>query len=193
MPFQEILPTTEVYVLMKSPHFLFAVFSHQLRYMRKSWYLPKRSCRLFLRLTQIFWQRKLSQLHQILFFLNTYTWTPNSELNPTDEAELIEHFVKSWLGQTDGWVIVTALSQSSCNSLGRKTSEKLAFSRGIFPIQGVLPDVRIPEREERRLPKTVQLAKKGKFIKDSNQGSCRASNTVVRGQRALSRGGYPNL
>ena len=39
----------------------------------------------------------------------------------------------------------------------------------------------------------MQLAKKGKFITDSNQGSCRTSNTVVRGQRALSRGGYPNL
>ena len=39
----------------------------------------------------------------------------------------------------------------------------------------------------------MQLAKKGKFIIDSNQGSCRTSNTVVRGQRALSRGGYPNL
>ena len=85
------------------------------------------------------------------------------------------------------------LSQSSSNSLGRKTSEKLAFSRGIFPIQGVLPDVRIPKWEERRLPKTMQLAKKGKFIKDSNQGSCRAANTVGRGQRALSRGGYTNL
>ena len=35
--------------------------------------------------------------------------------------------------------------------------------------------------------------KKGKFITDSSQGSCHASNTVVRDQRALSGGGYPNL
>ena len=35
--------------------------------------------------------------------------------------------------------------------------------------------------------------KKGKFITDSNQGSCHASNIVVRGQRALSRGSSPNL
>ena len=40
--------------------------------------------------------------------------------------------------------------------------------------------------------KTMQLAKKGKFITDLSQGSCCTSNTVVQGQRALSRGGYPN-
>ena len=57
----------------------------------------------------------------------------------------------------------------------------------------VLPDVRIPREGREKASKTMQLAKKGKFITDSNQGSCRTSNTVVRGQRALSRGGYPNL
>ena len=57
----------------------------------------------------------------------------------------------------------------------------------------VLPDVRIPEGEERRLLKQCNSQKKGKFITDSNQGSCQTSNTVVRGQRAPSRGGYPNL
>ena len=50
-----------------------------------------------------------------------------------------------------------------------------------------------PRAGREKASKTMQLAKKGKFITDSNQGSCRASNTVVRGQRALSRGGYPNL
>ena len=50
-----------------------------------------------------------------------------------------------------------------------------------------------PQAGREKASKTMQLAKKGKFITDSNQGSCRASNTVVRGQRALSRGGYPNL
>ena len=57
----------------------------------------------------------------------------------------------------------------------------------------VLPDVRIPRGGREKASKTMQLAKKGNFITDSNQGSCQASNTVVRGQRALSRGGYPNL
>ena len=33
--------------------------------------------------------------------------------------------------------------------------------------------------------------KKGKFIADWSQGSCRASNAVVRGQRALSLSCYP--
>ena len=51
---------------------------------------------------------------------------------------------------------------------------------------------RCPNPRE-KASRTVQLSKKGKFITDSNQGSCRTSNTVVRGQRALSRGGYPNL
>ena len=50
-----------------------------------------------------------------------------------------------------------------------------------------------PRAGREKASKTMQLAKKGKFITDSNQGSCRASNTVVRGQRALSRGSYPNL
>ena len=39
--------------------------------------------------------------------------------------------------------------------------------------------------------KTMQLAKKGKFIADSSQGSRRASNAVVRGQRVLSPSCYP--
>ena len=50
-----------------------------------------------------------------------------------------------------------------------------------------------PRAGREKASKTIQLAKKEKFITDSSQGSCRASNTVVRGQRALSRGGYPNL
>ena len=37
--------------------------------------------------------------------------------------------------------------------------------------EGVLPDVRIPEREERRLPRQCN-SHKGKFITDSSQGSC---------------------
>ena len=36
----------------------------------------------------------------------------------------------------------------------------------------VMPDVRIPEREERRPPRQCN-SKKGKFIADSSQGSCR--------------------
>ena len=39
--------------------------------------------------------------------------------------------------------------------------------------------------------KTMQLAKKGKFIADSSQGSCRASDAVARDQRALSPSCYP--
>ena len=48
-----------------------------------------------------------------------------------------------------------------------------------FPGQGILdkppnvmPDVRIPEREERRLPRQCN-SQKGKFIADLSQGSCR--------------------
>ena len=36
----------------------------------------------------------------------------------------------------------------------------------------VMPDVQIPEREERRPPRQCNL-QKGKFIADSSQGSCR--------------------
>ena len=54
-----------------------------------------------------------------------------------------------------------------------------------------MPDVQIPEREERRLPRQCNFQKKGKFIADSSQGSRHASNTVVWGQRALSPSCYP--
>ena len=54
-----------------------------------------------------------------------------------------------------------------------------------------MPNVRIPEREERRLPRQCNSQKKGSLIVDLSQGSRRASNAVVRGQRALSPSCYP--
>ena len=43
---------------------------------------------------------------------------------------------------------------------------------GVILTQGsVMPDVRIPEREERRPPRQCN-SQKGKFIADSSQGSC---------------------
>ena len=39
-------------------------------------------------------------------------------------------------------------------------------------VMSVLPDVRIPEREERRCPRQCN-SQKGKFITDLSQGSCR--------------------
>ena len=58
-----------------------------------------------------------------------------------------------------------------------------------MPQTFVMPNVRIPEREERRLPRQCN-SQKGKFIADSSQGSCRI---VAQGQRALSPRCYPNL
>ena len=46
------------------------------------------------------------------------------------------------------------------------------FQRQQHPDGIVMPDVRIPEREERRPPRQCNL-QKGKFIADSSQGSCR--------------------
>ena len=48
------------------------------------------------------------------------------------------------------------------------------MENGIFPMlnTSVMPDVRIPEREERR-PLRQCNSQKGKFIADSSQGSCR--------------------
>ena len=60
-----------------------------------------------------------------------------------------------------------------------------------LPLHSVMPDVRIPEREERRLPRQCNSHKREVFIADSSQGSRRASNSVVRGQRALSPSCYP--
>ena len=48
-----------------------------------------------------------------------------------------------------------------------------------------------PRAGREKASKTMQLSKKGKFIADSSQGSRRASNTVVRGQRAQIPSCYP--
>ena len=48
-----------------------------------------------------------------------------------------------------------------------------------------------PQAGREKASKTMQLAKKGKFIADSSQGSHRTSNAVVRGQRVLSPSCYP--
>ena len=45
-------------------------------------------------------------------------------------------------------------------------------------VQSVMPDVRIPEREERRPPRQCNL-QKGKFIADSSQGFCRIQHSGV--------------
>ena len=47
--------------------------------------------------------------------------------------------------------------------------------KGFFKNLTVMPDVRIPEWEERRLPRQCNSQKKGSLIADSNQGSRRAS------------------
>ena len=57
----------------------------------------------------------------------------------------------------------------------------------------VLPDVQIPEREERRLPRQCNSQKKGKFITDLSQGSCRTSSTVVRGSESPEQRGLPKF
>ena len=70
--------------------------------------------------------------------------------------------------------------------------EKLLFRcEGFREVISVMPDVRIPEREERRFPRQCNSQKKGKFTADSSQGSCHTSNAVVGGQRALSPSCYP--
>ena len=48
-----------------------------------------------------------------------------------------------------------------------------------------------PRVGREKASKTMQLAKKGKFIADSSQVSCRTSNAVVRGHRTLSPSCYP--
>ena len=42
----------------------------------------------------------------------------------------------------------------------------------------VMPDVRIPEREERRLPRQCN-SQKGKLIADSSQGSCGTQHSAA--------------
>ena len=45
-------------------------------------------------------------------------------------------------------------------------------------VVGVMPDVRIPEQEERRPPRQCNL-QKGKFIADTSQGSCHIQRSGV--------------
>ena len=63
----------------------------------------------------------------------------------------------------------------------------VSFSKGQFLIVTVLPDVRIPEREERRLLRQCN-SQKGKFITDSNQGFLPQPTQWCRVRKALSRG-----
>ena len=55
-----------------------------------------------------------------------------------------------------------------------------------------MPDVRIPEREE-KASKTMQLAKKGKIIIDSSQGFCRNQRSGAGSEKAPSPRCYPNV
>ena len=56
----------------------------------------------------------------------------------------------------------------------------------------VLPDVRIPEREERRLPRQCN-SQEGKFITNSSQGFLPQPTQWCMVRKALSRGCQPNL
>ena len=55
-----------------------------------------------------------------------------------------------------------------------------------------MPDVRIPEREE-KASKTMQLAKKGKIIIDSSQGFCHNQRSGAGSEKAPSPRCYPNV
>ena len=56
--------------------------------------------------------------------------------------------------------------------------------------QTVMPDVRIPEREERKLPRQCNTQKKGSFLLNRVRAPA-ATNAVVQGQRVLSPSCYP--
>ena len=53
----------------------------------------------------------------------------------------------------------------------RSTGKRIVPTRGSDLPESVMPDVQIPEREERRLPRQCSL-QKGKFITDLSQGLC---------------------
>ena len=61
-----------------------------------------------------------------------------------------------------------------------------------YPITTVMPDVRIPEREERRLPRQCNSQKKGSLLLTRARAPA-ATNAVLQGQRALGPKCYPNL
>ena len=56
---------------------------------------------------------------------------------------------------------------------------------------GVLPMSESVSGKREGFQDNATCKKKGKFIADSSQGSCHASNAVVRGQKALSPSCYP--
>ena len=59
-------------------------------------------------------------------------------------------------------------------------------------IVDVMPDVRIPEREERRLPRQCNSQKREVYYW-LEPGLSATTIAVMQGQKALNRGGYPNL
>ena len=67
-------------------------------------------------------------------------------------------------------------------------------SEGIQDVPpNVMPDVRIPEREERRLLRQCNLHKREVFIADSSQGSRRVSNASGTGSESAEPKLLPNL
>ena len=61
-----------------------------------------------------------------------------------------------------------------------------------FLVVFVMPDVRIPEREERRLPGQCNMQRKGSLLLTQVRALA-TTNAVVQGPRALGPNGYPNL
>ena len=66
------------------------------------------------------------------------------------------------------------VDKTDCPSLGSLQFRRVMIDiwRNSETMPSVMPDVRIPKREERRPPRQCN-SQKGKFIADSSQGSCR--------------------
>ena len=62
----------------------------------------------------------------------------------------------------------------------------------VTSVVSVMPNVRIPSQEERRLPRQCNSQKKGSLLLTRARAPA-ATNAVVQGQRALASDCYPNL
>ena len=104
----------------------------------------------------------------MLFNIVFWTSYHEAKIKPEIKTNINKEIAKRG-GRLDYW---SASIHSSTPHVHDNNSLGHLIFFGQWNVGNVTPDVRIPEREERKPPRQCN-SQKGKFIADSSQGSCR--------------------